>query len=313
MNQETETQKEPEHPEFEQQAAILRMIGADFNQEEIWEGEPPDRHPRPLPIFKNIKLPLTPAEWFALCSDDGEHYIGGCCGVTSHIQDSLNGWLRFQWINCRDFAETMIAWSEHDGGEAFKNLPSTEEIEARAARIVTNRDDVDPWEKLLVCWWSIQGHYHPEAPQYTAIGHGKKRTDLENAIYDIERLGLGLGWLTMFTEDTNQPDHQKDSNRFMYLARIYPPLKTVHDAMEQAARDLSYTGWGIYDSESGDICLNGRGLCIFDSKASANEMLSEWFRSEEEREHRSDHTPLKGRLHIRPIKITLKDGLVYTD
>ena len=317
-----EIQKEPERPEFERRAAILKSIGAGFSQEDVWEGEPPNRRPRKLPLFNEIKLPLTPDEWVALCRDESDHYIGGCCGHTSGIQDSLNDWLRFSWIRCSEFADVMQSWAEHDGGEEFKNRPPVEEIEARQERL-RERDSllqalqkpglVEPWEKLLICWWAIQGHYHPKEPEYTTIENSSKRTSAESALYDLHRLSIGLNWLTIFSDDPEHPNHQKEPNRALYLARIYPSLKTAHDLMLKVANGMAYEGWGIYDTGSKDICRNSRGLCIFDTEKSAHEMLCEWCRSDEERVHHENHIPLKGRLHIRPVKITIENGLVYTD
>lgn len=318
------TAKKPQKtkpPEFERRAAILRMIGAGFTQKDHWEGEPPNRHPVPYPVFRNVHLPLTPDEWFSLCNQDGDNYMGGCCGHASSVQDDLNYWFRFPWIDCDAFAEVMISWSHHDGGEEFKQKPGLRTIETRAKKLVeamAERTIVDPWEKLLIVWWAIQKHYDPKEPKL--VNPSRKKSDLDEAIYSISHMSLGLSFASAFGEDPNNPTHQKAANKLLGLAQLFPPIKKLHDLLAQAAQGKAFTGWCIFNNETNEICENGLGLCVFDEEKAARDLLAEWVktnkrkRAEIKKGSRTRSEPnLKRQLRIRPCTMTIANGIQYTD
>lgn len=299
MAKSTKTKQE----EFERRTKILGSIRAVYNTDYEFRGEGKDRKEYRLPLFTNIRIPLAPEEWFELCSREGIHYIGGCCGAASEIQDHLNSWLRDGgWVDCKKLELVAIAWGNHEGGEDFKKKPKTSSIEDMANKF----NSLDPWGKILVCWYAIQGFYNRETPVFQ---HTRKSA-ADNAISDIHHLSMGLSLLTMFEKDGHS-DHYI-GNKAEYFAQIYPPLKKAVTLIESQVED--FEGHCLFDTQTDAIAMNGLGYCVFSAKKDAQGLLKQWVKEDLGRKNRrKDAILISNRIKIRKLKISPKFGITFID
>lgn len=301
--------------EFEQRCRILDNIGAGYNIETEWRGSGKKRKQYKLPLFISIGIPLTPEEWFELCSREGNHYIGGCCGAASEIQDHLNGWFRDGgWVDCKKLELVATAWGNHEGGEEFKKKPKINIIEEMADRFHSTKQcwpelkQNDPWGKILICWYIIQGFYTKKTPEFQRAH--KRKSAAENSISDIYRLSMGLSFLTMFQDDEHSA--QYIGNKVEYFAQIYPPLKKAVDLIESQIED--FNGYCLFDTQADEIAMNGLGYCIFATKKDAQAILKQWVKEDSRRKNRrKDETPTSNRIKIRKLKISPKTDIQFLD
>jgi len=288
---------------FERRIGILDSIGAGYNVETEWRGAGAKRKEYKLPLFVNIGIPLDPEEWFELCSREGIHYIGGCCGTASEIQDHLNSWLRDGgWVDCKKLEVVATAWGDHEGGEDFRKKPKIDIIEEMAYKFKS----LDPWGKILVCWYAIQGFYKKETPTFQLT----RKAAVDNAISDIHHLSMGLSFLTMFERDGHSDQYK--GNKAEYFAQIYPPLKKAVDLIESQVEE--FEGHCLFDTQTDTITMNGLGYCILSTKKEAQTLLKQWIKEDLRRKNRrEDAVLISNRIKIRKLKISPKTDIQFLD
>jgi hypothetical protein len=307
---------------------MLVSLGIRFHCEDEYRGKPPDRKAHELALFKNVELPLTPEDWCRICMNDGEEYMGGCCGSMSAVQDVVNKWFRFDsgWVSCDELSEVAQAFVDHGDGwwkdwgacQEQGLIEDGETLGDFIERIIANEADSAPpdrkprwgnfsaWDKIHLVWFIVKGHYAPRVPK----GYGDHMSEWDKAVSMLSRGCTAISWHRMFQEDESP---QKRANYLLILARILPALRTVWTSIEEVAPE-PFEGLALIDKEAGPdkVASNGRGLCVFSSRKEVDEILDLWRRQDAEQEEPRTK-PVDERIGVRPVRISVQEGLVFTD
>lgn len=171
--------------EFERRCAMLDAIDCDFRQAEEWRGKVgKGRKPHLLPQFSDVLLPLTPTQWCNLAMNEGEDYVGGCCGSSSAIQDMVEYWFRFdsgwastmglhelseRWVSHGDgyweSVEARVAFEDHHG--LARDMWKAGTLEGAVEWVTTHRDEfqsMSAWDVILLCYFIVKDFSAPKMP-----------------------------------------------------------------------------------------------------------------------------------------------------
>jgi len=298
---------------FEEASKHLKRLGIRVTQRKDYRPPPDDpkglRDPVPLPIYEYFVPPFTAKDWRRIGQRDGDHYVGGCCGQTSAIQDIIEKWFRDgDFARIQDLSEMAEMWNRHDGeGSWFKNLRMPiEEITKKTEQWA------NPWFRLAVVWHLVQDCFDSK------VENGI-RTDMspaDRAICTIDRIASALSMHRVFGGGFD--NDQMTVNKLLILARFAPALRYVLNHIDAyAGGPTTVTGWAMVDLEKGEdvICENGFGYCVFSDRAELNRVLALWAKNENAHEgHVPAYTKFKDRIGIRPVAIDLgcEDGPKFT-
>ena len=269
--------------------------------------------------ISNILIPFTPRQWFELCTRDGECYIGGCCGQTGYLQDILNSWFRDSgWASGKDLWEFCNSMASHDGTEDFdsgylrehglkRTIKDYKKYREGMKEWAEEGQIFDPWIILGVIWKLAKDHLYLERPPR----RGRKLSDLDDAVRVIAASCQSLSWAGWFKRDgEKEPDAQARSARALMMYRLYPALKTFNERVQEYDMG-AVDGFAICIPSEGDeedeIATNGFGLCVYETTAKAQKMIDDW------KSNREDDEEYIDRLKIRPVRVTVEDGLAFTD
>lgn len=294
---------------FQERAELLADYRIEYSQDQEWRGKVgPDRKPHPIEVFQSVRLPLSAVEWLSLCMNDGDNYVGGCCGAMSHLQDLLNHIFRFDsgWASGRQLAEMAQIIIEHgdfDGEVPWQLGKPVEELRVSIQHL-------SPWDKIALCWHLIDGFFSckvPHAPH-------PDRTDLQRATSVLGNTMHYLSMCDLFSNSsTKGPESQEKANRAIILARTLPALKLLSDNINKL--DLGpVEGWAIIDTDKGpeEVTTNGFGYCIYAERKEAEKLFQSWLREADEYEETERKQHLADHLRIRPVKVTAQDGITFT-
>jgi hypothetical protein len=100
------------------------------------------------------------------------------------------------------------------------------------------------------------------------------------------------------------------------MVKFVPALRTM---MERIGDILPgpIEGWALVDLNvgPGEIATNSNGPCVFATKSECENLLSLWSKARDI--HTDEYSPLpqlqKSKFLIRPVRITLDQGLVFLD
>jgi hypothetical protein len=301
--------------------AALDKLGVEYNTAYEYRGTGEERRRHEIPFFENISLPFTPDTWMSLVRNDGDHYIGGCCGSSSAMQDQVCEWFRMahSWVRIGDLGELALAMNEHDGAESsFGQAPETlfdciEEQTVRWGDLPPGKMLADPWGAMAVIWHLTKNHYIQQEP----AAHADHVSPLEKSLSMVERVCRAISWQRLFRDQDGKhvgPTSQEKVERALALARFLPALKSLYEHAEE----LYYgpvTGVALIEREKGPMAIaqNGRGYCIFETEAEAHALLDIWDGHDAEHESRRNRPPARERFALRPVRVDLHDGLVFTD
>ena len=278
--------------------------------DEDWVGEPGiDRHPVPNKNkIRHVTFPLSPVDWCSLCMNEGEHYVGGCCGNTSHIQDYYNSIFRDGGgADAETILELMDAAGTHEGFEETQHKFNVKKIPA----LINKWNELRPVQKIGIVCQLVKDKLHlnglgmpwvvkkPEPDDYCRL--------LEHS------LGL-LSWrdITVREEDEDKKTGQDHANRELLLARMLPAaMKVIGVSIPYLAKPFS--GFAIVKKGSKEIESNRLGYCIYNTKEDAQAIIDLWKKSEAESKREDDKEMAKhlASLEIRPVKVTAADGIVW--
>lgn len=296
---------------FEDRVAFLTSLGIEHILEYEYRGSPKTCHD--LPIFTRVLLPFTPEEWCQLCMTEGDHYVGGCCGNMSVLQDEINSIFRDGgYVTCErlaDIAESMASHEEEDTDYAFSSL-GEETLEQMVDRAKNEWAAVGPWEKMAVIWHVVKDFYGPKipsAPVKTMSEVDKAVTVLRQSLTYIQLCGI------FGPPDTAEAISQEHVSDLVNLARIAPALKTLTEHLG----DLNpgpFEGLALIDKTEGpdEIAVNRRGYCIFATQDEVDRMLDLW-RKQEAAHAEKPAVAVDQRLGTRPVRVTMEKGIEFLD
>jgi hypothetical protein len=295
---------------FEERKELLNLLNVKYTFEQEWRSKDHPSGPHPLNIFKTVNLfgPLTPEDWCCLCMREGAAYIGGCCGNTSAIQDIINGWFRFDacYVKITEIAEVAQAMEEHDDDKGWSELSKTT-LKESVEWAKDNWCTLNPWEKIKIIWHVVKDHYSPDVP----TGYGNNLSELDKAVNVVGNTCQMIAWDRIVGDDFT--GGQKDSNKVAMLARMLPALKMLWNSIEDIAPE-PFEGFALYDLEANSICVNRMGLCVYATMNEVQRIIGLW--TEQEGEYELGHDNRKSineRVKVRPVRITIKDGIKFLD
>lgn len=302
--------------DFETAKAALEKLGVEYGLEYEYRGEVgPERKSYDLPLFTSVTPPFTPEMWVSIARNTGEHYIGGCCGSSSAMQDLVCSWFRManEGVRIRELAELAASQVEHDGEESpFHEIKDLmEKIEH-----LSDKERSDPWWMFALLWHITKDHFSMEKPRATV----DRLSPLEKSLSIVERTCRAISWARIFERKNDDgtpeaPTSQEKAERSLMLARFLPAVKTLWEKVGDLYLG-PVNGFAILESAKGTkaIAENGRGYCIFETEADVNALFDIWDEQdshyEEQRERRP---PSRERFSVRPVRVTLEEGIVFTD
>jgi hypothetical protein len=305
--------------EFDQRVAWLEAIGFNFNREYEYRGKGEERERVTLNLFTHVGFGFTPEDWVRIASREGSHYIGGCCGNTSAIQDTINHWFRFEYdhVPVDELAEVAEGMIHHDGIDEspFSVLPfkATDLLDmiTKFQEGIASGKAVDPWVRITMAWHLVKEFRTEKVPSATRRDY----SELDRALSTVGRIARALNFHKMFNDDHNYPikDEAEVAARIQALVRFAPAIKTI--ATKFAELDPGgFEGWALIDIEKGEdaISENGYGLCIYQKLETVKAMV-DLLRANEDEYEESRLSPVAERLGMRKVKVDyqLEDGFEF--
>lgn len=312
--------------DFATRAALLESLGIRFGRAYEYRTDKNtnkrDRHD--VDLFTNILLPFNPNEWCSIAMNAGDHYIGGCCGNLSVLQDEISGIFREGgWVSCRDLEKIAEIATNHYpiSNICFDKMAIQGEEEKSLDDFVAMMKGVwssfSPWDKIACIWHMVKDYFGPAIPH----GYGRHMSELEKSISVLSRSLTYLSFERVFRpKDENSicaPEDQEKANRAILLARVLPALKTLNEEIDQL--DLgSIEGYALIDKEVGpeEVAKNGFGYCIFATENEAKKLFRQWKREsnayqDEGRNYRNLSKPLEERIGIRKVRVSKENGIEF--
>lgn len=319
---------------FEDCAAALTQMGAEFYLLDKWEtNEDGTRGPKALPYFRTVTIPFSHSQWFSIASNAGSHYIGGCCGAASAIQDIVCSWFRHAEDGIRpdelaQLAQRQLAHDEPEHGETYYwdsmdddrvfDLVAKYGKYQRGDEALPGTNIVDPWFVLCLMWHLVKNHYLVAEPERAFPDHA---SPLDKSLRIVERVSFAYAMKRLFREVEGAPkvipDSQEMANLNITLYRFIPAIKHLHEEAHKLSPG-PFNGWAIIDKTAGEkgltIAKNGGGYCLYETKDDIEALFDRWQRQQDETEEPAyKRAPVRERMGIRPVRVTLEEGLVFTD
>jgi hypothetical protein len=290
----------------------LEDNGVGITYETNWVGDGDDRHQetdydRVTSVFFN----LSADEWCHLASREGEYYIGGCCGTSSAIQDIINGVFRDGCsINGNEMYELgELAKSHPDGFKEWGFLGNMSEKEF--AKRCADWADLDPWEKIGLCYQAVKGKIRPYYSE-PIVQKGRADLDEKREIDELYGCIHALHFASVFKSIEKMPgindkdNGQEHGNDVLTLAKMLPGARRLVKQLE--ANFTTWSGIAIVEKDRPEVIThNGFGLCIYNTEEDAREVMSFWTRNNRDGEKTVDH------VRLRPVTISVQNGVVFND
>lgn len=244
---------------------------------------------------KSVLLPLSSVQWCHIAMREGAHYVGGCCGHTSAMQDIINAIFRDGgWAPARELRELAELAQNHDGFEAFDSTERVESLEALD----------DPWEIIGAVWCAVEDVL---APGIFSKPREDDVLDFDRALWLAKHLMWQVSLAKFFTDDAEEKDSmrngQRHVNRVYSMLRILPPLRTIYNHLEKMS-DQSFPGFGVRKKGTEEVVANGHGLCLYEKREQAEELFRIW---------REAGDKDVDDWEIVPCGVTVTDGLKWVE
>jgi hypothetical protein len=267
--------------------------------------------------FQSIWLALSAIQWGHLCMREGESYIGGCCGNTSHTQDKLNGFFRDTgYIDSGDLLDLVDDCIVHDGDYSYFHNKWWGDLKKKDFdAYIKDFQKIDPWIALAMLWHLIKDHLK-EPSKHSIKNKTKPRTNrrdpsfIDQACHVVERGLWSISISHMFKDDREKKDDvQKIANRQKLLHQLWPAIKTLHDNIQLLSLGPADNVFCIFDTAAEYPASNGHGLCIYETQDEAEKMIVQWMEDEDEETKKE----FEGRFVVRPCSVSMDKGIVYGD
>jgi hypothetical protein len=305
---------------FEEAKGYLDAIGISYRQVDEYRGAHPPRTQVLLPLFKTVLLPFTPEEWCSLCMNEGDNYIGGCCGNTSAAQDILEHFFRHDsgWVQIRGVGD--------NGLESMADICANHDEMSNAKVEWAKRPNIrkllgsDPkatwatlgvWDKLALLWHIVRDNYDAEAPhaQRNRDDNTPEKRAFEKAAWTVEHVLRSFSYDRLFKSDESNPQYEA---RFrMSVHRLIPALNAVHTSLHTFAfpptEYLALIEVGVGPEA---VAENRRGLCLFADEDGMKELLGIWRQSEDAQTTRRAKK-VDQKFKLRKVRISMDKGLEF--
>lgn len=243
---------------------------------------------------RGLFFPLTNEEWCELCMNEGQFYVGGCCGQTSAIQDLFMGIFRESGVaKAAEILELMQSASRHDGFEEY-SLEWNGDLE----KLVSEWETLSPIKKIGICCQAMKEKLKP-----VWVKLPRERRDTEDWCDILEGSLQLLRFRDLMKTDGDKS--QKHANREVLLARILPACQKV---LEKVIPRLAkpFRGFAVTKKGSTEILSDGYGLCVYETEKKAKTMIALWGKNADE-----DDKKLLGKIEVKPVSIGAKTGIVW--
>lgn len=301
---------------FDTAVAHLKTLGVTYTQDYDYGKQGGEkRHRFDVPVFTNVTPPFSAKEWCSLCMNEGDHYIGGCCGTTSAAQDIINYMFRSGgYIEADNFHELAGLLANHDELDSefmFSKPPAEEDDAAMAAFVASAKaqwDRISPWQKLAVIYPIVRTHLRQRLP----TGVGKHFSPLESAIHTAEQSLRALSYEQLFNRGDRERTDQDRAMRTLVLMRAMPAVKTVYDGLA-SLYEGPVEGYALIDRAHDDAIAENRfGYVIHSTRAQIDEIVRITREQEKHYEEQVERLkPLEERVGIRRVRVTLEKGIEF--
>lgn len=301
--------------DFVRRKEMLDELGVKYWVEQEMRGPVgPERKYYDIELFKQIRPPFDAETWMSLCTNDGDNYIGGCCGTMSGLQDKMENWFRFenQYLNTRELEEAEGYWVNHPDGAGLWILEEGQTIGDIFITIKEKWNSLRPWDKLGAIWQIVKGYHNRES-----IGRSidPSFSDFDEALSTTSGLSWALSWAKHSKDDSST----FTANQRITLSQILPAINTIYQTLQEILKnEAPFVGFVLVDlSRSGydNISRSRHGLSVFATLDEANKALDDQQEYEDkyqERFHDDKSKLVRERFGIRPVRITLEKGLEFT-
>lgn len=301
--------------DFQARERLLGEFGIQYTTQHEYRGKTPERRPVDLQLFKSVVLPLTAEDWLNLCQQGGDHYVGGCCGCMSHLQDIMNGIFREEGIfSCGDLEQIALTVESH-GDEPCGGVSFLGTLEDALEIARKDPSALDPWDKIALAWHIVQGHYTPEVPKAL-------RKDIPPVEAALHVLRHSIHYLSMthltrhVFENTDQlpkSEIQSQATSTVQIAKSLPALRTLLDRLSELGMPPT-DGFAIIDTEAGPdaVASNGFGYCFFQTRQEIEALVRSWRETEAQYKEETRHSQYRD-LAIRRARVSIENGLEFLD
>lgn len=301
--------------DFARRREMLEALGVQYWVEQEMRGPVgPERKYYDLELFKQVRPPFSAETWMSLCTNEGENYMGGCCGTMSALQDKMNYWFRFdnQYLDTKELEEAEGYWLNHPDGAGLWIPKEGQTLEDIFGYAKTNWDKLRPWDKLGTIWNIVKGYHNLES-----IGHSTHPSfsEFDDALSTTSNLSWALSWAKHSKDDSST----FTANQKITLARVLPAINTVYNTLQDMLEnEKPFNGFVLIDlSHEGyeNISRSRHGLSVFATLEETNKALDDQQEYEDkykERYHGDKSKQVRERFGIRPVRITLEKGLEFT-
>ena len=231
--------------------------------------------------IERLELPLTKADWWELCTREGDEYVGGCCGNMSHVQDHLNEVFREGgWVRGSTFREIMLALEEHGNFEdimkTFAEL-GTEDPAELLKRSKEHWLHLGPLNRLFLTWELVKSDLNKER---VAVANVPNRPEIEDAVHLLARATYSLSWDFLIT-DSLQTTAQKALMYRNVVRRLGPALGVLYRNLKGLEPETIDPAFAICKRGTHDIMENSRGLMVYDTREEAETWVKEYIQGGE--------------------------------
>jgi hypothetical protein len=282
----------------------IEARGVRILYEDKWLGTPggPDWRSESDPTrVRSVHIPLTPEEWCSVVMrETGEEYIGGCCGNASEIQSTViaifheGGYADADALyKLGEQVRTHPDGFEHGGFFVDFDQKTFDEQCARW-------DELRVWDKLGLCYRAVADRI---LPYRSTVEPRVEKDPLEALVHSTNLLSF---WSMLSTDGKDTKTGQRHANRTLTIAKMLPGTRKLLEILESNLH--TWSGVAIVRSpEPTEVCSNGFGLCFYDSREHAEDVLRTW----RSKEPPSGAAPTPDDFVIREVRVTTRAGLEF--
>lgn len=280
--------------------ASLEKTGSQVYRATKWVGEVGiDRREEQTEDIRSVYIHMTPAEWCALCMREGSHYIGGCCGASSYIQDCFNAIFRDNGImDARVLIELAGACRNHPDG--FELFCEEEMSQGAFDENCGAWDRLGIFEKFATVWHGVRDRVK-ELPGSIELGEDLSKP--KDCVVVLQNGLQVLRWQDFFDKEESG---QRHGNRAVLFARLMPAARVLVDSLNKMA-PAAFEGFAIFDRRLDNVASNGYGACFYRTEAEANEMVELWKKSDAD-----GKAQIADRLSIRKVHVSMEKGIEWS-
>lgn len=304
---------------FQEACDLLDRLGASYTRQYEYRGKHPDRERFEFDKFTHVDIPLTAVQWIELCRREGNYYIGGCCGNSSHIQDKINDWFRDGGdIQISDIAEVAEGMIHHDGDDvspfAKLEMDSLYQMVAKTLELreeCAGKEDVcfDPWSVIALMWHLVKDHYVPARPGATT---NLKYSSTDIALRTVERWGWAYS-ITRLGRRDDEPDSQWLAGDAVALSKMWPAVEHLYKTFETLGFE-PFDAWAVVTKKREGtlherLATNSLGYCVYRDRSEIDKLLDLWREDHKSREEPGHMQPVDELFEVVRVRVSPDKGV----